>query len=104
MRYISVSVLANTNRVQSGSGSADHICTAYLKTVVSKEEAKGLIEPTTRIPSTDKYVFELEVFHQLHCLHYIRKAMFNPNVTEVEFMTDPDITPEHIGNLEMLLC
>lgn len=96
IRYINVRTFHCNRLIQI----ANHIRTAYLKTAITKQEANGLTKPTTRIPDTDAYVVELEVFHQLHCLHYIRKAVFSPNATDLMFMEDPDITPEHIGKFD----
>ncbi|KUI56419.1 hypothetical protein VP1G_03806 [Cytospora mali] len=91
------------NTLPDGSPNEDvdehwnQIYKPYLKTAITKQEANGLTEPTTRIPDTDAYVVELEVFHQLHCLHYIRRAMFSPKYTDLMFKEDPDVTPEHLG-------
>lgn len=43
---------------------------------ISEEESKNLVQPTFKIPNTDEYLIELEVFHQLHCLNQLRQAFY----------------------------
>lgn len=44
---------------------------------ISKAEAQQLADPTIAIPgTTDKYLVQLEVFHNLHCLNDLRKLLY----------------------------
>ena len=44
---------------------------------VAAEEATMLPNTTAELPhKSDFYVVEIDVFHQLHCLNYIRKALY----------------------------
>lgn len=44
---------------------------------VSAEEAMILPNATAEMPhKPDSYVVEIDVFHQLHCLNYVRKALY----------------------------
>lgn len=43
---------------------------------ITKEEASRLALPTINERGTDRYLIQLEVFHQLHCLNDIRKAFY----------------------------
>ncbi|KAH6613836.1 hypothetical protein C7974DRAFT_466359 [Boeremia exigua] len=44
--------------------------------VASEEEAKQLPHPTIPIPGTTEYLFELDVWHSLHCLNDLRKLLY----------------------------
>ncbi|KAJ9602034.1 hypothetical protein H2200_013394 [Cladophialophora chaetospira] len=44
--------------------------------VIGPEEAAKLAIPTLPIPGTERYLIELDVFHQLHCLNRIRKVFY----------------------------
>ena len=44
--------------------------------VISEEEAARLPHPTLSIPGTQQYLVQLDVFHQLHCLNDLRKAIW----------------------------
>ncbi|KAH8682055.1 hypothetical protein BX600DRAFT_429948 [Xylariales sp. PMI_506] len=43
---------------------------------ISHEEAKNLPSPTLAIPGTQDYLVQLDVFHELHCLNDLRKALY----------------------------
>jgi len=44
---------------------------------ISPEEAEHLYEPTTHLPHDNRtYVVSLGVFHQLHCVNHLRKALY----------------------------
>ena len=44
--------------------------------VITPDEADKLALPTLPIPGTEKYLIELDVFHELHCLNRIRKVFY----------------------------
>jgi hypothetical protein len=44
---------------------------------VTAEEAANLPNSTAELPhKPNSYVVEIDIFHQLHCLNYIRKALY----------------------------
>jgi hypothetical protein len=44
---------------------------------IDAEAASKLPNTTTSLPNDpDRYIVELDVFHQLHCLNSVRKAMY----------------------------
>ena len=44
---------------------------------LSEDEAAKLLDPTAHLPHDDsKYVVTLAVFHQLHCVNHLRKALY----------------------------
>ena len=55
-------------------------------TVITEEEAKRLHTPTLPIPGTKKYLVQLDVWHELHCLNDLRKTLY----------------PERFGGLDAL--
>ncbi len=50
---------------------------AYMDTAISDEEAKKLEDDSVLINGTDRYIVELDVFHQLHCLDSLRQVVFS---------------------------
>lgn len=48
----------------------------YGDSAITKEEADRLALPTINERGTDRYLIQLEVFHQLHCLNDLRKAFY----------------------------
>jgi len=44
---------------------------------INAEEASKLLEPTVHLPHNDStYVVSLGIFHQLHCVNHLRKALY----------------------------
>jgi len=48
---------------------------------ITPHEASKLPNKTVKIPGQEnQYLIQLEVFHQIHCLDLIRKALYVPKV------------------------
>ncbi|KAJ8489377.1 hypothetical protein ONZ45_g11588 [Pleurotus djamor] len=64
---------------------------------IPKSQAAHLPNSTEVIPGDeDHYIVELDVFHELHCLNRIRKALFPAHYPD-DTMDDPQIA-EHISH------
>ncbi|KAF8848037.1 hypothetical protein BDZ45DRAFT_636278 [Acephala macrosclerotiorum] len=55
---------------------------------ISKSEAKLLPHPTLRIPGTEDYLVQLDVFHQLHCLDDLRMLLYPERFPGLEELKD----------------
>ncbi|PMD63757.1 uncharacterized protein K444DRAFT_626451 [Hyaloscypha bicolor E] len=55
---------------------------------ISKSEAKLLHHPTLRIPGTEDYLVQLDVFHQLHCLDDLRMLLYPERFPGLEELKD----------------
>ena len=54
-----------------------------MTTIIGPHEAAKLEHKTVLMPdSTDQYIIQLEVFHQLHCLDAIRMGIYGPEKYE----------------------
>ncbi|KAF8971078.1 hypothetical protein BDZ97DRAFT_1337008 [Flammula alnicola] len=54
---------------------------------ITKQEASRLVNQTYRLPGDeDHYVIQLDVFHQLHCLNLLRKAVHREYYTETDHL------------------
>jgi hypothetical protein len=55
--------------------------------VISEEEAQHLQNPTLAVPGTKKYLVQLDVWHELHCLNDIRKLLYPERFHMLEDIT-----------------
>ncbi|EPE30612.1 hypothetical protein GLAREA_03579 [Glarea lozoyensis ATCC 20868] len=62
---------------------------------ISKAEADKLPNPTLPIPGTDRYLVQLDVWHQLHCLNDMRKLLYPDRFDGLEKLRDAN------GNIDM---
>lgn len=75
-------------------GEIAHNLTVGTSTI-SKAEADKLPNPTLPIPGTDKYLIQLDVWHQLHCLNDLRKLLYPDRFDGLDKLRDKD------GNIDM---
>ncbi|KAJ9606918.1 hypothetical protein H2200_008929 [Cladophialophora chaetospira] len=71
----------------------------YATSVISEEEAKNLITPTLRIPGTAKYLVQLDVFHELHCLNDMRKLLYPERFDGIQNLTAANGTVNRDTNM-----
>ncbi|KAL3421691.1 hypothetical protein PVAG01_05847 [Phlyctema vagabunda] len=55
---------------------------------ISEKEAKKLPHPTLPIPGTKRYLVQLDVWHQLHCLNDLRKLLYPDRFPGLEELKD----------------
>ncbi|TVY57693.1 Cyclochlorotine biosynthesis protein O [Lachnellula cervina] len=55
---------------------------------ISRSEANLLPHPTLRIPGTEDYLVQLDVFHQLHCLDDLRMLLYPERFPGLEELKD----------------
>ncbi|KAF9525197.1 hypothetical protein CPB83DRAFT_732891, partial [Crepidotus variabilis] len=66
----------------------------FAKSRIPESSAERLVHKTVPIPGDkDHYIVVLDVFHQLHCLHSLRRQILYPNATASD--TDPMGDVEH---------
>ncbi|KZS89650.1 hypothetical protein SISNIDRAFT_416712, partial [Sistotremastrum niveocremeum HHB9708] len=69
---------------------------------VTKAEASKMANWTERIPGDDHYVISLDVFHQLHCLNLVRKALwpdrYGPQELGDPVLEDDDTPFDHVDH------
>ncbi|UJO20680.1 Cyclochlorotine biosynthesis protein O [Fulvia fulva] len=64
----------------------------YNASVISETQARRLLTPTMAIPGTKRYLVELEVFHNLHCLNELRKLLWPERYRLLEQLTSENGT------------
>ena len=57
---------------------------------ISERQAKKLPHPTLPIPGTKRYLVQLDVWHQLHCLNDLRKLLYPDRFPGLEELKDKD--------------
>ncbi|PPJ53115.1 hypothetical protein CBER1_11780 [Cercospora berteroae] len=60
-------------------------------TAIPEHQALLLPNKTEAIRGTNKYIMELDVFHQLHCLDMIRKAFYPSRYGQWEYLDDGSV-------------
>lgn len=65
--------------------------------VISEEEAARLPHPTLNIPGTQQSLVQLDVFHQLHCLNDLRKAIWPERYPHMWKIEDGQINRDWTG-------
>lgn len=58
-----------------------YFSTEALISLACPKKATALNRPTFKIPNSDEYLIELEIFHQLHCLNQLREAFYPDRFT-----------------------
>jgi hypothetical protein len=61
---------------------------------LTDEEARQLDEPTATVHHGGGYIISLDVYHQLHCLNYLRMALQSDYY---KFKQPPDAFEKHVG-------
>ncbi len=64
---------------------------------ITEDEARMLDHPTAQVHKGGGYIVTLDVYHQLHCLNYLRMAL---EADRYKFPQTTEALGHHIGELE----
>lgn len=73
---------------------------------ITKEEASRMVNQTLPAPhDPDKYMIQLEVFHNLHCLNMLRKSLYPDEYPEMwEYHKNGTVNHNTLQSLHMGEC